>query len=117
MCQYFSANFTALLDTGSALSLLQAAFAKKLQVKIKPPNPTHPKNLLNASNQLMQIIGTAQISLKIGGLLFPTEFLIINDLSYRCLLGRDFCNSASVTIDFGNKSVSLCDNVIAVNIL
>jgi len=117
MCQVYSAQFSALLDTGSARSLIEHSFATKLKLKTKPLTQDQPHNLYNASNEEMPIIGIVEIPLKIGGLIFVQSLLVVNNLSYRCLLGRDFCTAASVHIDFTNQTVSLCDDVLSVNML
>ena len=117
MCQAQALKFPGLLDTGSPRSLIKTSLVQKLKIKISPPKIGQPMFLLTASDQKMSLRGTAILSLKIAGLQFNQEFIVVDDLSVICLLGRDFMKVSSCNINFFNQTVTLCDNIVSVNIL
>ena len=116
-CSHFNTKFSAIVDTGSKENILSEELAKRLKLKITPfdKNGPHKNNLINATGGEMKEIGNAEMSFKLGGLIFTQNFTIIKDLSSPCLLGRTFCAYSKAHIKFSDFTLTLCDDTTSVN--
>ena len=57
-------------------------------------------------------VGTVDLTLTIQGLKIPQKFRVVKGLSYNLLIGIDFMNSTHAFIDFGKKTLSVCDDLV-----
>ena len=55
--------------------------------------------------------------LLIQGLKIPQKFTVIKGLSYNLLLGINFINHTHAFIDFRNKTLSVCDDLVVEHLL
>ncbi len=110
-------NFPGMLDTGSPRSLIKNSLVQKFRIKINPPQKGQPTFLYNASDNRMPVLGYINLKFHIDGLKFCQNFMVVEDLSVLCILGRDFMAVAHCQINFIQKTVTLCDEMLTVNIL
>src|SRR6266496_429598 len=117
MCKSQAVQFPAMIDSGSQRSLIKNSLFQKLKTKINPPKNGQPTFLYNASDGKMPVIGVATIDLNISGLHFIHDFIVMEELSPQCILGRDFMALSDCDLKYSNRTVTLCDNKCTVNML
>src|SRR6266496_814255 len=117
MCKSQAVQFPAMIDSGSQRSLIKNSLFQKLKTKINPPKNGEPTFLYNASDGKMPVIGVATINLNISGLHFIHDFIVMEELSVMCILGRDFMALSDCDLKYSNNTVTLCDDSCAVNML
>jgi len=104
-----------LLDNGSRHSLVSLSWCESHNIKIQPLQFGHQNQLWVANGSALKVHGTTKLEIRIKGLLFPHEFLIISDLSDNVILGTDFMEAYHVTLDYAHGTVQL-DDLICVPI-
>ena len=102
----------ALIDSGAGRSCLSLKFAERLKVKIKPFTNAHSMRLSAADGHPLICVGTVDLTLTIQGLKIPQTFSVVKGLSYNLLLGVDFMHHTHAFVDFGNKTLSVCDDLV-----
>src|SRR6266568_165962 len=117
MCKSQAVQFPAMIDSGSQRSLIKNSLFQKLKIKINPPKNGEPTFLYNASDGKMPVIGVATINLNISGLHFIHDFIVMEELSVMCILGRDFMALSDCDLKNSNKTITLCDDKCSVNML
>ncbi len=117
MCKSQAVQFPAMIDSGSQRSLIKNSLFQKLKIKINPPKNGEPPFLYNASDGKMPVIGVATIDLNISGLHFIHNFIVMEELSLQCILGRDFMALSDCDLKYSNNTVTLCDDKCSVNML
>jgi len=100
----------ALTDSGAGRSCVSLKLAKRLKTKIIPFHDS-------ADGHPLISIRTIDLTLTIQGLKIPQKFTVIKGLSYNLLLGIDFMNNTHTFIDFGNKTLSVCDDLVVEHLL
>ena len=97
-----------LCDTGASCSCLSLKYFNTHLRHNAKLLPNDKKQLyVSANNTLLNIVGTANISLLLGNKLTSTKFLVIKDLSQDAILGTEFLSSAGAVIDFNCENISL----------
>src|SRR6266496_2154127 len=117
MCKSQAVQFPAMIDSGSQRSLIKNPLFQKFKIKINPPKNGEPPFLYNASDGKMPVIGVATIDLNISGLHFIHNFIVMEELSLQCILGRDFMALSDCDLKYSNNTVTLCDDKCSVNML
>jgi len=107
-----SVKTSALFDTGATKTCVSEHFVKRLRVKIQPLPPGHPVCYSSADGRPLIILGTVSLTLNIQGLRIPHIFTVVKELNYNLLLGTDFMHATQATIDFRNRTVSICDDLV-----
>ena len=100
----------ALIDSGAGRSCVSLKLAKCLKTKIIPFRDS-------ADGHPLISIRTIDLTLTIQGLKIPQKFTVIKGLSYNLLLGIDFMNNTHEFIDFGIKTLSVCDDLVVEHLL
>ena len=98
-------NIRALIDTGSELTLISEKVYNGLNniPALKKCNIA----LHSASGSKLQVLGNVTINIKLQGLKFDQEFIVVRDLTRSAILGRDFlvANSARLYFDLGKLRI------------
>ena len=101
-----------LLDTGSAVTLIH----KRLLDRVDKGKRMYEakERVISANGQPLQILGTCQVRIRLGGINTYHNVLVANDITQDCLIGVDFLAKNNCLIDFesglvkaGNRDVSM----------
>src|SRR6267154_3160484 len=113
----FNDFVVALIDTGYGTSCMSSRLVEKLRVKILNLDVDQKSVLFGANGSPMRVKGKALISMKLGGLTVPYEFLVVDGLSQNLILGIDFLKSTQAVINCIDRTVTFYDDLVEVNIL
>ena len=83
-----SAKF--LIGTGAAVTVISAQLWEAAKQADDSLNPIPSKKLLNVSGDALQLKGMAAIQMKIAGLEFNVNAVVVQSLAIDAVLGRDF---------------------------
>jgi len=98
-----------LLDTGSRYSLASLSWCKSRKLSVKPLAFGHQNNLWAANGSALKVYGSVSLEIRIKGLIFPQDLLVISDLSDNIILGTDFMSTYNVTLDYMHGTVQIDD--------
>jgi hypothetical protein len=107
----------ALLDTGCGTSVVSERLVRKLRLPITPIRDGESSVLFGASGHTIHVLGRTEISLKLGGLTVPFNFLVVQPLTQDLILGLDFLESTRAVINCSDRTVTFYDNITAINLL
>ena len=79
-------SFLGLLDSGSALSLIDEQVFKSLNMKLEPTE----MKLHSASAQPLRVKGLARLRVQIEGLVWKYKFVVAENLPFEVIIGADF---------------------------
>jgi hypothetical protein len=85
------------LDTGSTLNLARASSFDK-----EPTTPVTGLELTSASGHNIGIRGKIMLKVRLGKLEIPCEFMLIDGLEMKLLLGNDIFTNYKINIDYKN---------------
>ena len=71
-----------------------------------------PARLTAADEHGLLCIGTTHLTLTLKGLKISQKFSIVKDLNFNKILGLDMLQGTHACIDFGHKTLSLCDDLL-----
>ena len=101
-----------LVDTGAAVSVLDAAHMIELYDGKPPPlAPDKAKCIKTVSGQDMPVCGILATTLRIAGDDYPCEFKVIEGVTYRGVLGRDFLQDHGAHIYLDTNTIQLQDKL------
>jgi hypothetical protein len=83
--------------------------ARRLRLKIMPLSEDSECVLQSANGSPLELVGKADISLNILGLIIPHTVTICRRLTENCILGRQFLHEASAILNFKNGTVTFSD--------
>lgn len=106
----------ALIDSGASRSVISAGFVKKLQIPYRALAADESLNVFVADGHSIDVLGKAELCVKINGLSMPCECLILPHIGYSLILGLDFLEANKAQVDFANRMVTFFDNLTAVNL-
>ena len=105
----------SLMDTGASISCLQKSTFDKVNqndsIKIQPSSISR---IVGVGGERHQVLGQARLTLKIAGVDFDQNFIIIEQLHHPLILGLDFMQQHNVKIDFQYRHMTFHDNLVAV---
>ena len=90
----------ALIDTGTHYTLVTNRFVQHNKLCVSPIDAGNPANLYSCNGEPLNIIGRCDLPIRIQGLNFPKQALIIDSLSDDILLGTNFTSAYGVVLDF-----------------
>jgi len=102
-----------LLDTGSGTSLLNSGrLASKLKLPVRPVKSGEFPSLFAAEGSKIEVDGLTDITFNISGLLFSQTVYVVPNICESLIFGTDFMIDNNVIIDYANRIVSLCSDII-----
>jgi len=116
-CRAQAIDFPAVLVTGSSGSLIKNSLLQILKIKINPPQDGQPTFILSASQTKLPVLGIATLQIDIAGPQFTQDFIVVEDLSVPCILGRDCMLSSHCILSFSRHTVTLSDGIVTVTVL
>jgi len=108
----------ALVDSGSSASIISADLLKQLQLQGQQLKSNQSTVLFSASNNMLRVIGTAEICLSISGqthcLFISHEFKVVQNVSHNIILGMDFLRQNKVILDCERGVMTVDDDLLQV---
>ena len=99
-----------LVDTGAAVSVLDADHMLELYDGQPPPlKPSKSSLLKTVSGENLPVRGILCTSINIAGGSYPCEFKVLEGVTYKGFLGRDFLRSTRANISFDKYTLQLKD--------
>jgi hypothetical protein len=83
--------------------------ARRLRLKIMPLSDDSECVLQSANGSPLELVGKADISLNISGLIIPHTVTVCRRLTENCILGRQFLAEASAVLNFRDGTVTFSD--------
>jgi len=105
-----------LIDTGAYTSCLSLQQAKLLGIQVTDILRTEDYGIA-ANGQRVKFIGTAEISVRLGGLVIYHDFYIVNDLNHKAIMGHDLLTKLQAVINLDDKSISFLDGLVVMKLL
>ena len=102
-----------MVDTGARYTVISQQLYERIKSGRAKPVKYRRFNLdLNAANNTaVKVVGSAEVTFRIAGLLIPFEVRIVQRLSQDVILGLDFLHATSARIDVPSKTLELYDGL------
>ena len=101
-------TFEALLDTGSAISLIGEDAVKRL-ANIPKPTTSRFEKIIAVNSSETRVKGAIRLKLNIMNTIITWDFHIIEAMSSNVILGRDFINANIKSINVEAKEIEIKD--------
>ncbi|XP_054712929.1 uncharacterized protein LOC129222440 [Uloborus diversus] len=108
-----SIKANALIDTGSSLSFIDHTFGKKCGIQILP---YHGKITMANSSLFSDVVGQAQVNIKMQGYVYNISILIMKNLCSDVLIGHDVLRNHSAvetTFSGSQPALKICNLAVA----
>ena len=100
-----------LLDSGACISTVTEKLVKKLYGNVYSTKVTDASvqsvKTINGSD--VHLLGKIEENVELNGVLYPSQFHVMKNLSYEAILGRDFLCKYGAVLDLKNKYLTLGD--------
>ena len=106
-----------MLDTGSSQSLISEELARRLKINFGLLDTGDSRVLFAANCGSIRVVGKCLLSVKLGGLTVPFQFLIIRQLSQDLVIGIDFLNHTRAVVNCSESIVSFYDDMVELPVL
>ena len=101
-------KMSLLLDTGAAVTLLQADTWQRVTAKnLKELKPWSALRLVSAGGTSLTIYGCASIELELEGVPFSTDVVVVSPLISEAILSLNFPQEQQPTIDLDSRRLHL----------
>ena len=102
----------ALVDTGAAVSVIDENFLKEIYQGHLPPLQKHSSgDVKTVSGAPLPVSGRFTTTLEIANGLYSSTFLVVRDLTYDALLGRDFLRANGAVINLKDSTLQLEESI------
>ena len=102
----------ALVDAGAAVSVIDENFLKEIYQGHLPPLQKHSSgDVKTVSGAPLPVSGTFTTTLEIANGLYSSTFLVVRDLTYDALLGRDFLRANGAVINLKDSTLQLEESI------
>ena len=99
-----------LVDTGAGISVIDEHFLTELYGGILPALRTSSSSQVKTvSGEAVPVLGNMKVTLQIAGGDYSCDFLVVRNLAYEALLGRDFLRANGAVIDLKLGTLQLDD--------
>ena len=105
----------SLIDTGATRSVISENFAVNMGINIFEEIGDERNILTSATGHMLNILGKAEITIKIEGMILAYTFLVVEQLSQNIILGLDFLEHYKAKIDYSKGVITFCDELIMSN--
>ena len=103
--------FKLLVDTGAAVTVISERFFHEvLRVKYALTQKQLFDSIKTANGGTVPVSGTASFDISIGQCDYVCDAIVVPNLSYNVVLGRDFLHKYRAVIDVGHEKVTFSDN-------
>ena len=103
--------FKLLVDTGAAVTVISERFFHEvLRVKYALTQKQLFDSIKTANGGTVPVAGTASFDVSIGESDYVCDAIVVPNLSYNVVLGRDFLHKHRALIDVGNERVTFSEN-------
>lgn len=99
----FNKPVTFLIDTGSAISLLDSAVWDQVRPPEATLSPWSGTPLVGVSGEHLQILGTAEVTIELANNCFPLRLVVVNDLTAKAIIGLDFLEEHNCNLAVGER--------------
>ena len=100
-----------LVDTGAAVTVISERFFHDiLRVKYALTQKQLFDSIKTAIGGTVSVAGTASFDVSIGESEYVCDAIVVPNLSYNVVLGRDFLHKHRAVIDVGNEKVTFSEN-------
>lgn len=106
-----------LLDTGSGYTLIKSSLAHKLHLSVRNVQTGELSSLFAAEGSKLRIDGVSEIIINVSGLLIPHTVYVVENISESLIFGTDFLSANNVLIDYANRMVSLCSDLVRTSLI
>ena len=104
-------DIKALVDTGAAISVIDECFLQDLYGGHVPPLQKEALGeLKTVSGEALPVIGRFVTTIEIAGGIYSCTFVVVRDLTYDALLGRDFLRANGAVINLKDGTLLLDSN-------
>lgn len=105
----------ALIDSGASVSCIQKSLIDKLKQNHEfDIYPTKLAEVTGVGGERHSVLGAVRLPVKISGVIFEQEFIVIKQLHHSLILGIDFMTSNRCVIDFHYNVLSFMSAEISV---
>ena len=103
-----------LVDSGAGVSVISQKFCERMlrQKAHFTILDYERKPIVMADNSPMDVRGKIQADVKLGGILFPADFLVIDRLGYDVIIGQDLLEFTKANINIHTKTLTLYDGLV-----
>ena len=102
MVQLNGSDVKALMDTGSAVSLVRESLCESIGLPVTPEPTPQPFTMVNGTK--FYTTGLVETKVEVAGIQVPVSLHQTGSLPTPVLLGRDFASHAKLVIDFNQNS-------------
>ncbi len=99
-----------LIDTGASVSAVSSTFFSTFS-SCPLLQPSNLPNIRTVSGEELSVTGKASLTLTLAGVSYSFHFLVIENLTYPVVIGRDFLMHYGSVIDMKAKSLTLSGNL------
>lgn len=115
LLELFERKTPALIDSGASVSCIQKSVIDKLMQKQNLKiYQTRYLEVTGVGGEHHSVTGAVQLPVKISGVTFEQEFLVIKELHHPLILGLDFMTKNRCAIDFHYNVLSIMSAEISV---
>jgi hypothetical protein len=107
----------ALLDTGSGCTLIKSSLAQTLNLPVRDIAAGELTQMFAAEGSRLHVKGVSDVTFNISGLFILHSVYIVDNISQSLIFGSDFMLANNVVIDYSNKIVSLCSDLIRAQLI
>ena len=103
----------ALVDTGAQFTVISQRLYERIKSGRAKPMKHKPcqSELRAANNTTVEVVGTAEVDIRIGGLVIPFEVKIVTNLAENVLIGLDLLQATDARIDLPSRTLNLYDGL------
>ena len=102
----------ALVDTGAAMSVIEEHFLKEIYWGNLPPLHKHSSgDVKTVSGTPLPVSGRFTTTLEIANGVYSCIFLVVRDLTYDALVGRDFLRANGAVINLKDSTLQLEESI------
>ena len=110
-------NTRILCDSGAFCCCISSCFYNRIKTKPRIISSDIPYDLKAANNVPLDVLGSVELDVELGGIFIPVQFYVVRNLSQNCILGANFFEESKAKIDYYNKTLSVYEDTVTVPLL